>query len=127
MTSSPEDHVSDPMIIDEAEENHDLQPELHDVHPLPLVVENYIFRGEELEYYSIYELTCMTCPKNTTATEKDQYVRACESLKEDQSLTWNHCVFFQQAHSKAKSRWISFLREPKVPCIVGNLLSTCVH
>jgi len=117
MVSDLENSSSNLETLADSDNHHERQSSTK---PLPLLVEDYIYRGEELEDFSIYELACLTCPKNTSALERERYIRACESLRDDQTLTWNHRVFFQPAHSKAKSRWISFLREPKVPCIAGN-------
>jgi len=88
--------------------------------PLPLLVEDYIFRGDELEDYSVYELACLTCAKNTTPSERNRYIEALQSLEAGTKPSWNRRVPFQSAHSRALSRWICFLTHPKVPCIVGK-------
>jgi hypothetical protein len=124
MVCDLENSSSDSETLSDSEDHHERQSATK---PLPLLVEDYIYRGEELEDFSIYELACLTCPKNTSAVERERYIRACESLRDDQTLTWNHRVFFQSTHSKAKSRWISFLREPKVPCITGNSSTSPVY
>lgn len=85
---------------------------------LSLLVEDYIFRGDELEDYSIYELTCLTCSKGSTDSERDRYVKASESLSEGETLSWNRRVLFRPGHSKVQSRWTSFLKSPKVPTII---------
>ena len=90
-------------------------------HPLSLGIEDYIFRGDELHDYSIYELACITCAKGTTAGERARYVEVTQKSPErDRPRNWNRRVLFQPEHSKADSRWTSFLRHPKVPCIVGR-------
>jgi hypothetical protein len=87
----------------------------------PLLVEDYIFRGHELDDYSIYELACMTTAKGSTSGEQQRYKEANELLAgSDERSCWNRKVFFLSQHSRAKTRWISFLRNPKVPCIVGE-------
>lgn len=92
---------------------------------LSLPVEDYIFRGTELDDYSIYKLACVTCVKRTTATEKARYIDLSQRGEQNENSTsWNRRVLFQSEHSKSKSRWISFLRHSKVPCIVGNTPSS---
>lgn len=86
----------------------------------PLYVEDYIFRGSDLEEYSIYELAELTYAKGTTGRDMNRYVNATETAHTDRQPTWNRRVFFQSEHSKAGSRWISFMRRPKIPCIVGT-------
>ena len=88
----------------------------------PLYMEDYIFRGSDLEEYSIYELAELTYAKGTTERDMNRYVNATESAHTDRQPTWNRRVFFQSGHSKAGSRWISFMRRPKIPCIVGTIL-----
>ena len=91
-------------------------------HPLSLAIEDYIFRGDELEDYSIYELACTTCTKRTTALEKARYMEASNRRQQNETFNWNRRVQFQSGHSKGESRWTSFLKSPKVPCIVGKIL-----
>jgi hypothetical protein len=101
MVCDLENSSSDSETLGNSEEGHERQSATQ---LLPLLVEDYIYHGEELENFSIYELACLTCPKNMSALERERYIRACESLRDDQTLTWNRQVFFEAAHSKAKSR-----------------------
>src|SRR4051812_32196993 len=80
-----------------------------EVHRLPLLVEDYVFHGEELEDYSIYELACLTSAKGTTVFERDKYMNACKLSPSTECSCWNRRVLFQPGHSKSQTRWISFL------------------
>jgi hypothetical protein len=87
----------------------------------PLYIQDYIFRGQELDEYSVYELAAITSAKATTRREMDRYLmRGTEPSH--RGPAWNRHVFFLPEHLKADSRWISFLRRPKVPVIVGNFV-----
>jgi hypothetical protein len=66
----------------------------------PLYVEDYIFRGSDLEEYSIYELAELTYAKGTTERDMNRYVNATETAHTDRQPTWNRRVFFQLEHSK---------------------------
>ena len=81
---------------------------------------DYIFRGAGLEEYSLYGLAGVAYAKGTTKIEMDRYANATRALQLEGRSLWNRRVLFQPQHSKSESRWISFMRHPKVPCIVGN-------
>ena len=102
------------------EVTHDDTDSTSTVKPIPLYVQDYIFRGAELEEYSLYELMGVAYAKGATKTEMDRYANATEASPSEGRSLWNRRVLFQPQHSKVESRWISFMRHPKVPCIVGN-------
>src|SRR5579859_5937255 len=67
---------------------------------MPLNVEDYIFRGQELQGYSVYELAMVAFRKGTNTAEMERYARVVESLSTNESTRWNRRVSFQQDHSR---------------------------
>lgn len=89
-------------------------------HHTPLNVEDYIFRGDELEGYSIYELSMVSYNRGTDKMTMERYRQRDRSPVRQQSRKWNRRVFFRSAHSQAESRWTVFQKLEKVPCVVGK-------
>ena len=86
---------------------------------IPGMVEDYIFRGNELEDMSLYEMVMMT--QVVDGNEK-QFERYRESLNghRRRGRPWNKKIFLLLQHSEATSQWISFRSEPCVPCVYGK-------
>jgi hypothetical protein len=86
---------------------------------IPGVVEDYIFRGNELEDMSMYEMVMMT---QVVDGDENQFQRYRESLNghRRRGRPWNKKIFLLPQHSQSASRWISFRSEPCVPCVYGK-------
>ena len=90
-------------------------------HQVPLNVEDYIFRGNELDDYSIYELAMASYSCSTDKATMERYHQRDRTTRRGpgSSTIWNQRAFFQSAHSQAESRWTVFQKQEKVPCILG--------
>ena len=80
------------------EVTHDDTDSTSTVKPIPLYVQDYIFRGAELEEYSLYELMGVAYAKGATKTEMDRYANATEASPSEGRSLWNRRVLFQPQH-----------------------------
>lgn len=85
---------------------------------VPINVEDYIFRGGELEDYSIYELAMVTYSRGVDRATVERYHQ--RNHTSGRAGLWNRRVFFQAEHSQANSRWTVFQKQEKVPCVIGT-------
>jgi hypothetical protein len=86
---------------------------------IPTAVEDYIYRGDDLENLSIYELCMFTQTLNGDEEEFERYRKSLTQLRQ-RGRPWNERVFFHVTHSNSSRRWIRVRTEPCVPCVYGE-------
>jgi hypothetical protein len=88
---------------------------------VPDVVQDYIFRGEELNDRSIYEMEMETKCVTMTEEERERYEYSIEQGVHA-GRPFLERVRFQIQHSRASSRWIMLRSKQVVPCIFGTIM-----
>lgn len=86
---------------------------------VPDVIEDYIFRGEQLHTYNLYEMYRNTESVPTSASEKEKYDLSIDGNHTHRGRPYNPRVSFQAQHSKNSSRWTIIHSKQMVPCILG--------
>lgn len=69
----------------------------------PVNVEDYIFRGDELEDYSLYELAMLIYSQGTAQATMERYRLRDQPTTQRRARQWNRRVFFQSGHSQSNS------------------------
>jgi Helitron helicase-like domain at N-terminus len=83
-------------------------------------VEDYIFRGDELEQFSVYEMAMSTVAEDCSDDEIERYLRSQER-ENNRGRPWDKRVFFQTGHKKQQRRWTRVLRSQEVPRVYSKL------
>lgn len=87
---------------------------------MPSAIEDYVFRGESLTDYSVYDICRNTEYVATSAEGKEKYEKAISERGTHAGRSYNERVFFQSQYSRESSRWISIRSKKMVPCILGR-------
>jgi hypothetical protein len=92
---------------------------------VPEAVLNYLFRGEECESMSVYEMALQTRVAPATEGQISRYMESIstESSSGRQGRPWNRKSRFDPRHPKSSSAWITFRSEEHTPVIVGKQYS----
>jgi hypothetical protein len=107
------EEVEHPNIGDEEEVDLDLVNCL-----IPVAVEDYVFRGDRLSNYSLYETYRDTKCVSMSHSEKEKYLRSIEERAKHRGQPYNERIVFQTPHSRHLSRWTIVRSRPSVPYIV---------
>jgi hypothetical protein len=87
---------------------------------MPNAIEDYVFRGESLTDYSVYDICRNTECVATSAEGREKYEKAISERGTHVGRPYNERVSFQPQHSRESSRWISIRSKKVVPCILGR-------
>ena len=96
--------------------------EIEQLNNIPAVVENYIYRGNECEDMSLYEMAMKTEVRPMTALQWEKYASHLDSNKITAGRQLNLKSRFQRPHSKEQTHWISFYTNDKTPVVYGTSL-----
>jgi hypothetical protein len=102
--------IEEEVIVDEAPP----------IQVLPSMIEDFIFRGEELNGYNLYEMYRDTESVGTSVQEMERYNRSLEKDGTHVGRPYNRRVYFQAQHSKHSLRWTIIRSKQMVPCILGT-------
>jgi len=82
-------------------------------------VEDYIYRGTELEDYSLYEMSMSAVAEDCTEVNRAKYREWLLDPKRP-GRPWHQRVFLKPQHRRADKRWIRMLPTDRVPCVYGK-------
>jgi hypothetical protein len=88
---------------------------------LPIIIEDYIYRGIECEHMSLYEMMMKTEVRSMTSTKWAKYVSQTNGVRIRSGRQFNPKARFLPQHSKADTHWISFHSNDKTPVIYGKI------
>jgi hypothetical protein len=105
-------------------ENHESEDEKVHLEPTPpsnlsKAIEDYIYRGDALQNYSIYELNRKTECVSTSPQKKENYNRSLRESGMRRGRLYNERICFQTCHSHESSQWTMMRSKQVVPCILG--------
>jgi hypothetical protein len=89
---------------------------------MPVAIEDYVFRGDRLCNYSLYEMYRDTECVPMSFSEKEKYERSIEERGMHRGRPYNERVMFQALHSRHCSRWTILRSKRSVPYIIGILI-----
>jgi hypothetical protein len=121
-----EDNSND--IVEEAEEttdstdegDEDEEVDLNTVATkLPKAIEDYIYRGDRLEDYSIYEMHRKAECVTMSIQDKEKYLNAISNRATRRGRPYNERICFKPHHSCQSSQWMMIRSKQAVPCIFG--------
>jgi hypothetical protein len=82
-------------------------------------VEDYLYRGERLSNYSLYEMNQKTECVPMSTVENERYQRSIRQEETHRGRPFNERICFQAQHSRQSYRWIKIRSKEVVPCIIG--------
>jgi len=90
-----------------------------DANKLPKSIEDYVYRGDELENYSLYEMHRKAECIPMSMQEKEKYLYAIRNQASHRGRPYNERICFKSSHSCESSRWMMIRSKQAVPCIFG--------
>jgi hypothetical protein len=88
-----------------------------------IAVQDYIFRGDQLQDYSLYELTMWTTVVTMSHDKWMSYLAACDSPEKSQSSKWQVRVAMRDEHPQqiyGSVRAVMFHKAERVPLLIGT-------
>jgi hypothetical protein len=90
---------------------------------ISLPILNYMYRGDECEDMSVYEMSSWTDVIRVTDETTMRYRDRHASTSRNQTK-WTQKVAFRAIHPNTHSHWISFYKEAHTPVIIGTIDKT---
>ena len=84
------------------------------------VVLNYIFRGEECNSMSVYEMALRMSVVSATEDQMVKYKECVRTTSARHGRPWNQKSMLHPLHPKSLSIWITFWSEEHTPVILGK-------
>ena len=118
-------------LIEDAKEEDDvvkvgrgtILSDINDSTSVPIAVQDYIFRGDQLQDYSLYELTMWTTVENISSDRWTKYLGAYAAPDAFQSTKWQVRVQMNDEHPRqvyGSVRVVMFHKAERVPLLIGT-------